>query len=308
MDTEVSTPKNKITSAIKDKLQVIVIVFLSLIYILHGLFSFEETEKTVLEVLGEIAWSVTIGLVITVMFTGQGLKDGRTTELFKSSLKAYAEAKDKATPYFDRLATWCSYKNTHDLEIKKKEMLESSGLNYRAYQTGYYEAHPEKLNEDQVKVIEEVKKCTILRITQRELLSDMPRNQFSEKHRFGETVFEYKTKDTFVEIISRLGIAIVCGLYTLEPAASADWAGLVWNLLQIAVWLGLGLQKYSNSKYFMEYEYRQSHLVQKTELFNEFVVTMQNNPNVIYTYDVNIDEEVDKFLAEKENLNEEQDS
>jgi hypothetical protein len=96
-------------------------------------------------------------------------------------------------------------------------------------------------------------------------------------------------------------MSVVCGLYTLKPAMEADWAGLVWKLLQIFMWLGLGVQKYTASKYFMEYEYRQSHLVQKTELFNEFVVTMQNNPQVIYTYDVNIDEEVAKFIKEKQN-------
>ena len=66
------------------------------------------------------------------------------------------------------------------------------------------------------------------------------------------------------------------------------------------MWLSFGFQKYIDSKYFMEYEYRQSHLVQKTELFNEFIVTMQNNPTIIYTYDVNIDEEVDKFIKQKE--------
>ena len=128
----------------------------------------------------------------------------------------------------------------------------------------------------------------------------MPKNRFSEKNRFGETVLEYQTKGTLLDIIVKLGLAIICGLYTLEPLKDANWAGLIWNLLQILMWLSFGFQKYIDSKYFIEYEYRQSHLVQKTELFNEFIITMQNNPNIIYTYDVNIDLEVDKFIKQKE--------
>lgn len=301
MGKEVSNNKPKISELIKDKLHILIIIAISIVYISHGLFSFEQTEKTPLEIIGNIGWSLIIGMVITTMFSNQGLRDGRTTLLFINSLKAYAEAKLKATPFFDKLATWCSYKNTHDLEVKKKELVESAGMNYKAYIVGYYDEHPEVLSEEQLKVLEDVETCKILRITQRELLSDMPRNKYSDKHRFGETVLEYNSKNLVVDFVTRLGMSVVCGLYTLKPAMEADWAGLVWNLLQIFMWLGLGIQKYTASKYFMEYEYRQSHLVQKTELFNEFVVTMQNNPQVIYTYDVNIDEEVAKFIKEKQN-------
>lgn len=300
MEQEVSTLKNKSSSTVREKLQIIIIALICCVYIAHGLFTLEESEQTIAEIIGNIAWSGTIGVIISSMFTSQGLKDGRNTELFLNSLKAYGDSKSRATPWFDKLTTWCSYKNAYDLEIRKREIVEGAGLNYRAYTVGYYDEHPEVLAEDQLKALEKVDTCKILKITQRELLSDMPKNRFSEKNRFGETVLEYQTKGTVLDIIVKLALAIICGLYTLEPIKDSNWAGLVWNLLQILMWLSFGFQKYIDSKYFMEYEYRQSHLVQKTELFNEFIVTMQNNPNIIYTYDVNIDDEVDKFIKQKE--------
>lgn len=300
MEQEVSTLKTKTSSTVREKLQIVIIVLICCVYIAHGLFTLEESQQTVAEIVGNIAWSGTIGVIISSMFTSQGLKDGRNTELFLNSLKAYGDSKSRATPWFDKLTTWCSYKNAYDLEIRKKEIVEGAGLNYRAYTVGYYDEHPDVLTEDQLKALEKVDTCKILKITQRELLSDMPKNRFSEKNRFGETVLEYQTKGTVLDIVVKLALAIICGLYTLEPIKDSNWAGLVWNLLQILMWLSFGFQKYIDSKYFMEYEYRQSHLVQKTELFNEFIVTMQNNPNIIYTYDVNIDEEVDKFIKQKE--------
>lgn len=300
MEKEVSTLKTKATATVREKLQIIVIGLICAVYIVHGLFTLEETEQTIVEIIGNIAWSGAIGIIISSMFSSQGLKDGRNTEIFLNSLKAYGDAKSRATPWFDKLTTWCSYKNAYDLEIKKKELIESAGLNYRAYTVGYYDEHPENLTDDQMKALDKVDTCKILKITQRELLSDMPKNRFSEKNRFGETVLEYQTKGTLLDIIVKLGLAIICGLYTLEPLKDANWAGLIWNLLQILMWLSFGFQKYIDSKYFIEYEYRQSHLVQKTELFNEFIITMQNNPNIIYTYDVNIDLEVDKFIKQKE--------
>ena len=300
MEPEVSTLKTKASSTVREKLQIVIIALICCVYIAHGLFTLEESKQTIAEIVGNIAWSGTIGVIISSMFTSQGLKDGRNTELFLNSLKAYGDSKSRATPWFDKLTTWCSYKNAYDLEIRKREIVEGAGLNYRAFTVGYYDEHPEVLTEDQLKALENVDTCKVLKITQRELLSDMPKNKFSEKNRFGETVLEYQTKGTILDIIIKLALAIICGLYTLEPIKDSNWAGLVWNLLQILMWLSFGFQKYIDSKYFMEYEYRQSHLVQKTELFNEFIVTMQNNPNIIYTYDVNIDEEVDKFIKQKE--------
>ena len=54
--------------------------------------------------------------------------------------------------------------------------------------------------------------------------------------------------------------------------------------------------KYANAKYFMEYEYRQSHVIQKTEYINEFYVTMENNPKVVEDFDE--EQEIDKFILD----------
>ena len=55
----------------------------------------------------------------------------------------------------------------------------------------------------------------------------------------------------------------------------------------------------------MENEYRQTHIVQKTEYLNEFVVTMQNNPTVIEEVEDNtgVTNDIEEFLREKGVLN-----
>ena len=63
------------------------------------------------------------------------------------------------------------------------------------------------------------------------------------------------------------------------------------------------LSRYSSAKSFIEDEYRQTHIIQKTEYLNEFIITIQNNPSVLLEYDEDreVQEYLDELMKEKEN-------
>ena len=299
-------PRKKLGDMIKDNLQKITIFIVSLIYIAQGVFTIVKKDTTIWNIVGSVGLSITVGIVISNSLYSMGLTDGRKSNKFIDSLKGYGEAKNKATPYFDKLSSWCEYKNSQDLESKKKDIIQSAGLNWKAYKIGFYTKHKEKLDKKQEVAIIEADKCTIQKLSSRELLSDIPNNHnkvIATGSKFGSSEKDYKRKNVASDLISKLAMSIICGLYTLSPLINQEnmqevMANILWNSMQIAMWLTFGVLKYANAKSFIEEEYRQTHIIQKTEYLNEFIITMQNNPSVINEFDE--DKELDKYLKELE--------
>lgn len=304
--------KRKITDAIKDNLQKITIVIVSFLYILQGLFTIAKKDTSIWDILGSIGLSIMVGVIISSSMNSMGLKDGRLGDIFTASMKAYGKAKENATPYFDKLNAWCDYKNFQELEFTKKDIIQSAGLNWKAYKYGYYNEHRDKLDEKQIKALEQAKYCKIERLTARDLQSDFPQTRrtmfgFKKLGRFGESEKDYKNKTLVSDFLTRVFMSVICGLYTLKPLWDGTnkqevIAGIIWNMLQIMMWIALGTIKYVNAKQFIEVDYRQSHIIQKTEYLNEFTVTMQNNPSVIENFDetIEIDKYIQEYIKEKE--------
>lgn len=303
--TENTKKKRKFGEVIKDEIQKIIIILVSSIYILQGVFNLETKDTTILDILGNIGISIVIGITISSCLREMGIKDGRNDEIFISSMKTYGATKEKATKYFDKLSSWCHFKNEQELEFKKKDIIQSAGLSWKGFKTGYYEGHQDKLTDNQKKAIETAKKCRIARLESEELLSDFPKNDKHIDKKFGETQKDFKSRDTLSNILTRLLTGIISGLYVLQPILNAETlANILWHAVQIAIWLTFGVIKYYSAKSFMIDEYRQSHIILKTEYLNEFVVTMENNPDVIKTYleeGDDIERYIDKLIKEKEN-------
>lgn len=297
--TENKNKKFKLGDYLKDRLQYIAIFVVSVIYIFQGFFELVQKDTTVLDILGNIALSVIVGLIITSSLNLSGLKDGANDDKFVASMKAYGEAKNRSTQYFDKLSSWCHYKNEQDLEYKKKDIIQSAGLSWKGFKVGYYDTHTDKLTEEQKKALNDAKKCQIARIKSDELLSDLPKQSvFNPNNKFGEDKEDYQRKEFVIDLITRVGMAIVCGMYVLQPIINEEALGnILWNSCQTMLWISFGIIKYFNAKSFMIDEYRHSHIILKTEYLNEFVVTMQKNPSVIDKYS-NEDNEIDKFIEE----------
>ena len=300
--------KNTFFEWLSNNIQKITIVVVSIVYITQGIFKLTAKEATVLEILGSIGLSVAIGLIISSNLNNMGLASGRRSDIFVASLHRYAEAKKEAVPYLDKLAAWCDYKNSQELESKKRDIIQMGGLNWKGYKFGYYDENLDKLDKDKLKTYYKAKYCKIAKLTSQELLSDLPRKKylFSRNNKFGESEFEFKNRNIVWDFVSKLGIAIVCGLYSLTPLITEDnaaeiLAGVLWNATQIILWLTFGIMKYFNAKSFMEDEYRQTHIILKTEYLNEFIVTIKNNPKVIETYvdDTEINKYIEEFIEKK---------
>ena len=307
MNDKDTKEKRKFGDILKENLQKITIILVSIIYIVQGLFTIAKKDTSIWDILGSIAFSIIVGVVISSSMNSMGLKDGRKSQSFINSMKVYGETKEKATPYFDKLSAWCDYKNSVDLESQRKEIIQNAGLKWKLYKVGYYSKYKPEENE-KIKALENANKCKIERLTSQQLLSDLPSSKYIKK-RFGESEQEYKRRNAFFDTITKFITGIICGLYGLSPLITKDnfqekMASVLWNTMQISMWLTFGVMKYVNAKSFIEDEYRQTHLIQKTEYLNEFIITIQNNPSVINEFDEDkeVQQYLDELMKEKENV------
>lgn len=305
-ENNIVSKKKKFGEKLRDNIQKLLVFAVSTVYICQGLFSLTKKESSILEILGDIGLSIVVGAIISATMNSMGIKDGRKSEMFENSMKSYGEAKAKSTKYFDKLQAWCEYKNSIELEAKKKDIILSAGLSWKGFKVGYYDEHSERLSEEQEKQLERAKTAKIEKIYAGDLLSDSNRDRtFLGKTfgKFGKSEKEYSAMVNASDVFYKLSMGIVCGLYMLKPIFSEQIAAnMVWNALQILIWLAFGSMKYTNAKYFMEYEYRQSHVIQKTEYINEFFITMENNPSVVENFDeeASIDKYILDYIEKKE--------
>ena len=298
--------KRKLSATVRNNLEKISIFLISFFYVFQGIFQIKDRGDSIMAVLGNIMLSIIIGVAISSNLTSMGLKDGRKSDKFIASDELYGQTKERATQYFDKLYAWCEYKNDQELNAKKRDIIRNAGLSWKAYRIGYYKN--KELTPDQIKAIQEADSCKIEKINNRILLSDLPQNEKSwffgnrVEHRFGKSESEYKKQTLAMDLITRLFISFVLGYYTLTPLINGEnWqtvlSQMIWNFMHILIWLTFGVLKYSNAKSFIEDEYRQTHLIQKTELLNEFIVTMQKSPQVVEQFDIDNDD-IDNYLNE----------
>ena len=207
---EQAKKKRKFSEVVRENLQKITIFLISFIYIIQGMFQIKHRDTTIWNILGSIGISIVVGFVIASNLRSMGIRDGRRSEIFIGSMMSYAKAKERATPEFDKLSSWCEYKNAQELEFKKKGIIQSAGLNWKAFKLGYYddEKNLTKLNEKQLEALEEAKYCQIYRINSQELLSDLPSLFGKNGSRFGQSQNEYLIKGGIIDILSRILYAL----------------------------------------------------------------------------------------------------
>ncbi len=295
--------KKDLGKLFRDNIQKVIIFLVSGLYITQGIFSITKRDVSLWDIAGSIGISIVMGLIVTSSFRNMGLRAGRKDQSFINSMEAYGKAKVEATPYFDKITGWCDYKNIQELELAKKDIIQRAGLNWKAFKFGYYEEHQDKLTDEQKIALEKAKMCQISKLQAQELLSDFPKDR-KNRAKFGRSVQKYTTRDATLDTFSRILIGVIFGIYGLSPIAFDEHvvSGLIWNSFQMILWLTFGSLKYFDAFSFMVDEYRQSHIISKTEYLNEFVITVKNNPDVIdkYSEEPEIDKYIEEYIKEKE--------
>ena len=302
---------NKALGFIKGNLSKIAIAPIALVYIFYGVFklSSDRTGQTIAEIIGNIAVALITGILIYYCFMNSGLSDAKKSQVYVDKVNEFYTTKESVILEVDKLSAYCSYSNEREIKEERKNILQAEMLKYSSYEIGYYDLPEVKaeLTEEQLKAIEKAKNTKIVPLNARDLLNTS--NGLSKKKqqkygKFGRSNGDYIASKTTQSILWSVTWSIVFGYYTLTPffegSAQEIFATMLWNLLQVIMWLGWGAMKYMDAKSFITEEYLENNIVNKTTYLKEFKAILNNKPELLQPYLEEDEQALNEYIAKKE--------
>ena len=277
----------KIRDFFKQNIGYFIVALVSIVYIATAFITVDETGKTIGEIIADTAVVFFLGLFINRVFDLQGMMNGDRDERVQMAIVTHGETVVKISPYIDRLDEWCKHKNEENLKVQRTRVLASEGMRYEDYfnedgSAKDFIPDEEKLKNKTLRKTEKArircfKKALHLKltpITAGALTSEGGKKQ--DPYNFGRTKGQYETQTSVRDIITKICIAGIFGYYGVRLIQDFNYATLIWNGLQVVIFLIMGCIKMYNSFMFVTGEYR-TRIVNKTnnlEMFHNYIQSL----------------------------------
>lgn len=260
---------DKLRQYIRDNGISILIFLACLVYISRGLIELSESGKTVLEIILDGALLYVFGLFINRLCELQGLLMGERDEKVISTNKLHAETVEKVNSYIDKLDSWCELKNKDALKTARITILSKAGLKYNSCFDEYGNAKEFIIDESKLKskIIEvrrqEKRRIACFRNACNVKLTKLASCTLTSNHGkpqdpydFGRTKKQYMNKSTLTDAISKVGVAVIGGLYAVDLIKNFSWGNLIWQTVQVFLVLLMGGIKLYQAYIFVKDEQR----------------------------------------------------
>lgn len=263
-----------------------IVALVSGIYIATALFKIDETGKTVGQIIADGALVFFLGVFVARVMDLQGIITGDRDERVIKTIEVHGETVMKISPYIDKLDDWCKIKNEENLRVQRTRILATEGLKYDDYfnkdgSAKDIKADENKLNDKLLRKTEKrriacFRKALHLKLTPLsagELTSEGAKKQ--DPYNFGRTKEQYEKQVSIKDTVSKLCLALIFGYYTVKAIEEFSFVALLWNCLQVGLFLIMGAIKMIRSYIFITDEYR-GRIVKKTNNLEMFYNYIQN--------------------------------
>lgn len=265
---------DKIKNFIKQNFGYFIVFFACAIYIARGLITIDKTGKTVYEIIVDGSLAFFFGVFINRIMDLQGMANGERDDRVIKTNTLHSKVVDEITPYIDKLDDWCDRKNKEALKLARIRILKGEGLKYDDcfdedatpkdytidFNKYYYKGKDrEKLFEKQKernKYKSYLKACKLklTLLTTNALTNDGGKEY--DPYYLGRTKVQYEKETSRSEIISKIAIAVITGIYGIKLIKDFSWANLLWVGIQVVLFLLIGGIKMLKSMFFIIDEYR----------------------------------------------------
>ena len=278
----------KIKDFFQRSLGYFVVVLVAAAYICTAFIQIDETGKSVMRIIADGAIVFLLGFFINRSFDLQGIMDGEKNDRFQSSFTLHGETVVKISPHIDRLDEWCRIKNEENLRIQRTRVLASEGLAYSNYfnedgsakdividESKLKNKYTRKIERKRIACFNKALHLKLTPLTAGELTSEGTKAQ--DPYDFGRTKQEYEKQRGLYDIISKVVIAAIFGYYGVSLVQNFSYATLIWNCLQVAIFVLVGSINMYNSYLFITGEYR-GRIVKKISHLEMFDNYVKNTP------------------------------
>lgn len=278
----------KIKDFFKQNIGYFVVALVSAVYIATALITIDETGKTIEQIIADTAIVFFLGFFINRVFDLQGMMNGDQDERVQKTIAVHGEMVVKISPYIDKLDDWCNIKNKENLKLQRTKILATEGMKYDDYfdedgAAKEFVPDQENLKNKLLRKTEKAKircfkKALHLKLTPLSaggLTSEGGKHQ--DPYNFGRTKQQYETRTSIKDIISKVAIALIFGYYGVKLIQDFSYANLIWNGLQVVIFILMGCIKMYNSYIFVTDEFR-GRVVKKTNNLEMFYNYIQSPP------------------------------
>jgi hypothetical protein len=273
------------------------VILISLIYIGGSFILISKTGKSVYEIIASGVLSMITGLLINGIFRSLGIRQAESDPRTVSTEKLYSDSVEAIVPHIDRLGDFCENENKRALYSIRTKVLARAGLRYSDFfdENGILYSHDYELYS-----CEEIRGATKSRARKMKGINRKRRNAYkralntkiklltpsaltsegakeNDPFDFGKSKKEYSTQRNLSDMISRILMAIIFGYFGVSFVSEVNPALLIWNTMQIIMYITSGIiQMYSSFAYIVD-EHRQS-VIKRIDYLQKFKIYAENAP------------------------------
>ena len=289
--------KNSFTEAFYKNAGYVVVVLISLVYVASSLINISKSGKTVYEIIGAGVLSLIVGIMINGVFRSMGVRRGDEDERTVATNALHAKTVDEIAPHIDKLDDFCERENKRAIREIRTRILAREGMKYSDYfdEEGNVKS-PTLLKSELGAPGEENAKCKMqndgspvtaiptdakakrkayfkaLRVKVKPLLSSNLTSdgvKASDPFDFGRSKKEYTAQRSASDVAIKLMMAIIFGYFGVSLASEINVASIIWNALQIVLYVTGGVIQMYNSYMWVVDDYRGS-VIKKIDYLQKF--------------------------------------
>ena len=282
--------KNNFTEAFYKNAGYIVVVLISIVYVASSLINISRSGKTVYEIIGAGVLSLIVGIMINGVFRSMGVRRGDEDERTIATNALHAKTVDEISPHIDKLDDFCERENKRVLREIRTRILAREGMKY----SDYFDNDGATVNAE-CKMQDDGASGTLtsgssraltpadakakrkayfkaLRVKLKPLVSSNLTSdgvKASDPFDFGKSKREYTAKRSASDAAIKVMMAIIFGYFGVSLASEVNVASIIWNALQIVLYVTGGvIQMYSSYMWVVD-DYRGS-VIKKIDYLQKF--------------------------------------
>ena len=285
--------KNNFTEMIFKNAGYVVVVLVSALYVASSLINVSKSGKSVYEIIATGVLSLIVGVMINGAFRSIGVRRGDEDERVIATNQLHAKVVEEITPYIESLDEFCDRENKRAVREIRTRILMREGMKYSDY---FDENGASKYNEVAtnvaVKSAEQMKSQgdeipsqnegmdkvkykayrRALRVKVKPLVSSNLTSdgvKANEPFDFGKSKREFTAQRSAGDVLVKLIMAVLFGYFGVSLASEVNVASVIWNGLQIVLYITGGVIQMYNSFMWVVDDYRGS-VVKKIDYLQKF--------------------------------------
>lgn len=241
----------KVRQFFRQNLIYFIIVLSCLVYLLYGFINVEKSGKTMEQIVADSAIIFCFGTFMSELFEVQGIRMGEDSDAVKATNKLHADTVEGINDEIDYLDEFCDEVTKETIKKTQIRFLNVAGIKYDDFVNKTYDLS--KLDRKEKwftqKWLRKARGVHITPLLSSELTTDD--TKIDDPLYLGKTKRQYRKWSSIIHSFSKIAVAVIFGYYTYNLIENFAWGYLIWTLLQIMIFIVLGVLTMMNAYFFI---------------------------------------------------------